>query len=84
MRRVGQVRRRDANERAIVEALEAVGCTVTQVSGTGAPDLLVVRQGRLYAFEVKGKAGRRTEAQQLSQWPIVRTVDAALQAVGIC
>ncbi len=87
MRRVGQVRRRDANERAIVEALQAVGCDVTRVSGEGAPDLLVRRStwaaGSCLGLEVKGRTGTRTKAQQGSQWPIVRTIGEALLAVGI-
>jgi hypothetical protein len=41
MRRVGQARKRDANEKPIRTALEAAGATVTPISGEGAPDLLV-------------------------------------------
>ena len=81
-RRVGQTRRRDSNEAQIVEALRSVGATVTRISGPGAPDLLVSYRGRIYGLEVKSKAGRRTQAQEQSQWPIVRTVEEALQAVG--
>ena len=81
MRRVGQTRRRDANEKAIVEALEAVGAHVTRISGKGAPDLLVRYRGRLQAFEVKSTQGKRTAAQQETGWPIVRSVDEALVAV---
>ena len=80
--RVGQSRKRDANEKAIVDALRAVGAEVTRISGEGAPDLLVKRRGRLWAFEVKGPKGKRTEAQVESQWPIVRTVDEALKSIG--
>jgi len=83
MRRVGQVRRRDAAEKPIVEALRARGVDVTQISGEGAPDLLVRFRGRLYAFEVKSGKGKRTEAQEATQWPIVRTVDDALRMVGL-
>lgn len=81
MRRVGQTRRRDANEREIIEGLRAVGAEVTPISGKGAPDILVRRDGFLYAFEIKGKAGKRTDAQVLSQWPIVRSLDEALTAI---
>lgn len=83
MRRVGQTRRRDANEKPIRKALAAVGAHVTQVSGKGAPDLLVRFQGRLWAFEVKAAKGTRTDAQDESQWPIIRSVDEALQAIGV-
>ena len=46
-------RRRDANERAIIEALERVGCAVTQLEGTGVPDLAVEYHGVLRFLEVK-------------------------------
>ena len=81
MRRVGQARRRDASEKAIVAALEALGAHVTRVSGVGAPDLLVRWRGRLWAWEVKSATGTRTQAQQESQWPIVRSVDEAIAAL---
>lgn len=85
--RVGQARKRDANEGAIVKALEAVGAHVCRLSGRGAPDLLVrlpsASWGRLYAFEVKSGKGVRTEAQEATGWPIVRSVAEALEAVGV-
>ena len=74
--------RRDANEQAIKTALEAVGAFVTQVSGEGAPDLLVVFRNQLWAFEVKSPRGKRTKAQETSRWPIVRSVDDALIYIG--
>ena len=74
--------RRDEREAAIVDALRAIGAQVTLISGTGAPDLLVRFRGRLAAFEVKGHAGKRTSAQEVSRWPIVRTVSEALEAIG--
>ncbi len=74
--------RRDEAEKGIVDALKACGCDVTFVSGEGAPDLLVRKGSRLWAFEVKGKTGKRTKAQQGSQWPIVRTVEEALAVIG--
>ena len=82
MRRVGQARRRDVAEKPIRAALEAVGAHVTPISGQGAPDLLVRFRGELYAFEVKSKKGTRTEAQEESQWPIVRNEWDALVAIG--
>jgi Holliday junction resolvase len=82
MRRVGQVRRRDLNEGAIVEALEGVGAHVTRLSGKGAPDLLIRFRGNLVAVEVKSGTGKRTDAQEASQWPIVRSVSEALALVG--
>lgn len=80
--RVGQARKRDANEKAIRKALEALGADVTPVSGKGAPDILVRWQGHLWGFEVKSEKGKRTDAQSETQWPILRSVDEALQAIG--
>lgn len=84
MRRVGQTRRRDANEKALVAGLKAVGADVTRISGKGAPDILCAFRGRLYAFEIKSATGHRTEAQEVSRWPIVRTMNEALKAIGAC
>ena len=82
-RRVGQVRRRDVIEKPICDALEAVGAQVTKISGKGAPDVLVRLRGRLWAFEVKSQSGQRTAAQRDTAWPIIRSVDEALQAIGV-
>lgn len=80
--RVGQARRRDLAEKPIVEALEAVGAHVTRISGKGAPDILVRYQGILRAYEVKSAKGKRTAAQEQTEWPILRSVDEALRAIG--
>lgn len=80
--RVGQARRRDAVENSIILALVQVGAEVWQISGIGAPDLLVRFRGRLFAFEVKSAHGKRTRAQEASRWPIVRNADDALIAIG--
>lgn len=81
-RKGGGGKRRDANEAAIVQALEQVGARVTRISGDGAPDLLVRFRGRLWAFEVKSAKGSRTEAQEVTQWPVIRSVAEALAALG--
>lgn len=85
--RVGQSRRRDQNERAIVEALRAIGAHVCLISGPGAPDILVrvpgATWGRLYAFEIKSDKGKQTAAQRETQWVVIRSVEEALMAVGI-
>lgn len=75
--------KRDTNEGELIGALRAVGASVTQISGKGAPDLLVAFRGTLHGLEVKTKRGRRTTAQQASQWPIVRTVEDCLKAIGV-
>jgi hypothetical protein len=81
--------KRDENESGIVAALRAVGAHVTIVSGAGAPDLLVHYSGRFcrhcnrnaWALEVKGAKGKRTKAQETTDWPIVRSTDDALKAI---
>lgn len=77
--------KRDTAEKPIIEALTAAGCVVRQIGGTGNPDLLVGHGGRWIVAEVKsGKAGI-TQAQQGGAgvlWPIWRTPEDALRAVG--
>lgn len=51
-------RRRDANERQIIDALRAVGATVCQLDGNGLPDLLVGYRGRTLLLEVKQEHGK--------------------------
>lgn len=53
-------RARDANEREIVQALRAIGCSVTPLDGTGVPDLLVGWLGRTVLLEVKRADVKRT------------------------
>lgn len=78
--------RRDGNERLIIEALEARGYSVTQISGKGVPDLLVSKAGHSWLVEVKQPKGKLNPAQQLwrerFQGPapiILRTVEDAMQ-----
>jgi hypothetical protein len=89
----------DANQLAIVKALEAAGCGVADLSacGGGIPDLLVHPPGypecRLMALmEIKNKKGRGdklTPAQEKfhARWkgPIFRVTspEEALQAMGV-
>jgi len=86
-RRVGQVRKRDANEPAIVSALEACGIQVWRLSGPGLPDLLTYRAGRWLPLEVKAPGGSLTPAQQTRQHaapcPVVESVAEALAAWGL-
>lgn len=48
-----RAKRRDANECAVVDALEAIGASVTRLDGDGIPDLLVGYRGHTWLFEVK-------------------------------
>lgn len=97
--------KRDANEAAIVEALEKCGASVVRLSEKGCPDLLVGYLGPHCEFpgctlhgsmrtvrllEVKTKRGTLTADQERwrERWngprPItVRSVDEALQAIGV-
>lgn len=80
--RVGQARKRDAGEAAIVQALEAVGVTVYRISGSGLPDLLCEHRGVWLPLEVKSEKGKLTreqaEAFLKSPFAIVRTPEQAL------
>jgi Holliday junction resolvase len=87
MARVGQARKRDLNEKPIVDALRKVGASVIRISEKGAPDLLVFYRGVVSLLEVKGRLGTATAAQDATKaqgWPVVtvRTVDDGLRAVG--
>lgn len=84
--RVGQARKRDANEAAIVDALRRVGATVIPISGKGAPDVFVCYRGQMWGAEIKTATGQTTAAQDATGagrlWPIWRTVDQALKDIG--
>ncbi len=57
---------RDANEGAIVDALRAVGASVTRLSDAGVTDLLVGFRRETYLLEVKlplGPRGGMTESR---------------------
>lgn len=64
MRRAAKV---DGNQRAVVDALRAAGCTVVSMAalGDGAPDLLVGYQGNTVLLEVKDGA-QRPSARKLT------------------
>lgn len=49
--------RRDDNEPPIIEALEAIGAEVRQLSGARVPDLLVGYRGATFLLGVKKPAG---------------------------
>ena len=81
--------KRDKNEADIVRVLEYVGATVTPLSDTGCPDLLVGYDGENYLLEVKGKRGKLTVDQIAwhQTWAgsvqVVRNADEALRALGL-
>ena len=64
MSRRGYARRRDANEPAIVAALEAAGASVTRLDGAGVPDLLIGYACLTLVAEVKLPLGPRGGTSQ--------------------
>jgi hypothetical protein len=56
--------KRDANEPAIIAALQLAGWSIFQVGATGFPDLVAVRKGTSHFLEVKQPKGTLTPAQE--------------------
>ena len=97
--RTGQARKRDANETAIVRALEGIGVTVRRISAPGLPDLLTHSRGVWLQIEVKRHPPRPrrflsdrhgqslTPAQSMlyheAPFPVVTTVAEALALFGV-
>lgn len=84
MRRVGQARRRDENERDIVDGLRKCGVFVVQISGVNAPDILCAFGSKWMPFEIKGTKGKLTKAQVQQQagrapYPVVKSIDDCLR-----
>ena len=65
-------RKTDATHELVVDAFRAAGWTVMQTFrlGSDAPDLVVSRQGRVIAVEVKAAKGklRPGQAEWLARW----------------
>jgi len=81
--RGGARKRRDMIEPDIIRALRARGVQTWQVGGRGLPDLLCWHRGRPVVLEVKSGNARLSAVQARADapWPIVRTVEAAVEAV---
>lgn len=80
--------KRDANELAIVEALETCGCTVRRLNDADLPDLVVWRPAWgsfVRLLEVKSPAGVERRGQAACPLPraIVRTVPEAIAAADL-
>lgn len=80
MRRQAWNLKRDIAEKPIVAALRQVGAEVWRVTGTGCPDVLVRYRAVLYAAEIKTGTAKETKNQ--GAFPIWRTPDDALRAIG--
>ena len=89
MRRASKV---DANQTAVVSALEAAGASVQSLApiGKGCPDILVARGGQMYLLEIKNPKGRDEVNEAQQKWHIawnaavyvVRGPEEALRAIG--
>ncbi len=79
----GAGKRRDSNEPAVIQALEAAGASVWQISGRAVPDLLVWFRGREYVGEVKTAKGKQKPSQVGTPWPIWRCPEDALKTIGV-
>lgn len=63
-----QARKRDENEKPIVDALRAIGATVDRLNDFGVPDLLVGYRGRTILLEVKNPE-KTTKAKSAKSKP---------------
>ena len=77
--------KRDTVEREIIQALEAIGCTVYQIDEPA--DLLVGYRKRNFLLEVKSHGGKLTENQSFfstrwrGQYMVVWNADQAIDLV---
>jgi len=79
----------DLNQKAVVEALRAIGASVQSLApvGQGVPDLLVGWRNRNYLIEVKTLKGKLTEPQVKwhGDWKgtvhVVRTAKEAIEVL---
>ncbi len=85
--RVGQSRKRDANEPEILQAWARIGVQCWPISGPGVPDVLTYRQGIWLPVEIKSPGGELTVAQaityQRAPFPVVESVTEALKLFGV-
>lgn len=81
----------DANQKSIVDALRAIGVSVQSLAsiGRGCPDLVAAKGSQCWLIEVKGEKGKLTpdQVKWIESWRgdvhVIRTVDEALQLVGV-
>lgn len=82
--RLAHAKRRDKNEREIIDALKKVGAEVLQIDVV---DLIVYYRGTLFLMEVKrtGKDLNEGQRELAKKWPIhvVRSIDDAFLAAGV-
>ena len=73
--------KRDTAEKPIVDGLRKIGAEVWLIGGKGNPDVLVRFKRVFSAAEIKTGRGKETKNQ--GAFPIWRTLDDALKALGI-
>jgi hypothetical protein len=82
----------DKNQSEIVAALRGIGASVelTHRVGNDFGDLIVGWAGRTYVMEVKQVKGRESPGQREARqswrgdtWAVVRSVDDALEVLGV-
>lgn len=83
MRYGGANKRRDSNEGEIRKALHAIGAQTWQINGRKLPDLIVLFRGRWFPLGVKTQTGSLRPGEADAPWPLVRSVEQALAAVGV-
>ena len=91
--RLAHNNRTDANQRAIIDMLEAIGATVVSLGavGSGCPDILVGFRGINLLMEIKNPVTRgklNTEQEKWHKWwagqrAVVTSTDEALSLIGI-
>ena len=87
------MKKTDANQQEIIDALRAVGATVQDLSGVGkgAPDIACGIRGVTYLLEIKNPEtkGKLNPAQVKwhEAWrghvTVVRTIEEALREIGV-
>lgn len=81
-------KKRDDNEREIIDVLQKVGARVFQLNEQDIPDLLVEFRRKWWLIEVKGKQGKLEHGQQrffensAAPVAVARTPGDALCAIG--
>lgn len=82
-----QAAKRDANESAIIDALERIGVQCFRLSDPGMADLLTLYRGQWLPIEVKVPGGSLTTAQvsvrATAPYPVVETESEALALFGV-
>jgi hypothetical protein len=88
-RYIRTIRKADQNQKAITDALKAVGARIFDMSGCGygAPDICVLKPNKrdVVLIEIKTEKGalKKSQVDAHQEWPVkvVRTIQEALEAI---